>query len=384
MNELAYVLITPYALLKSRTGGILARILSNTDLELRAVSMFAPSDSMVDEYISALWQDKQSKEIKDLFSRYVEQNLRAENPSQISNRCVFLLFEGEDAANAIKRAAGFVTARSYGDTVRVTYGDYITHGETIVYFEPAVLCAPSSDAARSHLKVFKKYARTDSGVITRALPKCEIRNDCQTTLVMVKPDNFGKKSTRPGNIIDMFSRTGLYIVGAKLVRFSVAQAQEFYKPLKKIFEKKLEQTVSDQLEAILDRGLPFPVYANDVAAFARRLRKNNALYQFNQIIEYISGLDPALVPPSEYARPGKERCLVLLYYGEDAVSKIRQVLGATDPSEAVEGTVRSEFGHDVLKNGVHASDSPKNALRESKIVGLVGCGDSEMEKLIPY
>ncbi len=384
MDELAYVLITPYALLKSRTGGILARILSNNDLELRAVKMFAPSDKMVDDYIAAMRQDDQSEKIKDLFCRYVEQNLRAENPSQISNRCVFLLFEGEDAANVIKKAAGFVTQRSFGDTVRVTYGDYITHGDTIIYFEPAVLCAPSSEAAHNHLRVFKKHARSDSGVISRALPKCEIRKECETTLVMVKPDNFGKKSTRPGNIIDMFSKTGLYIVGAKLVPFSVAQAEEFYRPLKKIFESKLETVVQEQLEAVLDRGLPFPVYADDVAAFAKRLRKNNASFQFNQIIEYITGIDPTLAPLSDYDKPGKERCLVLLYYGENAIRKIRDLLGATDPTEAVEGTVRSEFGHDVLKNGVHASDSPRNALRERKIVGLMGNEENELEKIIPY
>jgi nucleoside diphosphate kinase len=62
--------------------------------------------------------------------------------------------------------------------------------------------------------------------------------------------------------------------------------------------------------------------------------------------------------------------MVLIYEGENAVEKIRDVLGPTDPTKAPGGTVRREFGHDVMINTAHASDSPDNAKREMKIVKI--------------
>ncbi|MCX7010633.1 MAG: nucleoside-diphosphate kinase, partial [Kiritimatiellaeota bacterium] len=54
--------------------------------------------------------------------------------------------------------------------------------------------------------------------------------------------------------------------------------------------------------------------------------------------------------------------------GPSAVDKIRSILGPTDPSKAQPGSVRREFGRDVMVNAAHASDSPENAAREMKIV----------------
>ena len=59
-----------------------------------------------------------------------------------------------------------------------------------------------------------------------------------------------------------------------------------------------------------------------------------------------------------------------MYEGEDAVGKIRDVLGPTDPTKAPDGTVRREFGSDVMVNTAHASDSPENARREMRILGM--------------
>jgi len=384
MNELAYVLITPYSLLKSRTGGIIARILTNNDLDLLAVKMYAPSDAMVDEYINVLSQDPLTAHNRELFSRYIQENLRRDNPSNISNRCVLLLFRGENAANIIKRAVGYVTHKSKGNTVRTTYGDYIAHGDSVVYFEPAVLCAPDDESAKRHLRVFKKYAMGDGGVITSSVPESVKRKNCQTTLVMLKPDNFRKRSSRPGHIIDLFSQTGLYIVGAKLVRFSVTQAIEFYKPLRAIFETKLEPLVERYLRKALDASLPFTVTDEDMGYTVRRLRKNNADYEFNRIVEYITGVNPQSISPELYDQPAKERCLALLYHGVCAIPKIRLILGDTNPQTAGGGTVRRDYGQDILRNGVHASDTPRNAVRERKIVGLFGGEPSELDKLIPY
>jgi len=49
-QQLAYVIITPYSLHKSRTGGILSRLISRTGLDLVAARMFAPSSELVQEY----------------------------------------------------------------------------------------------------------------------------------------------------------------------------------------------------------------------------------------------------------------------------------------------------------------------------------------------
>jgi nucleoside diphosphate kinase len=201
---------------------------------------------------------------------------------------------------------------------------------------------------------------------------------------MLKPDTFRKHSSRPGNIIDYFSRTGLFIVGAKLVRFSIAQAEDFYGPLKKIFETKLAGLVRNRLDHCFKSGLPFTVGTDELNQMTEILRKRNALYEFNRIIQYITGLSPEEVPPGEYNKPGQETCLALLYYGVNAVAKIRDRLGATNPQEADYGTVRREFGHDILHNGAHASDAPDSAVRERKIVGLKGDEPSELDEIIRY
>ncbi len=56
-----------------------------------------------------------------------------------------------------------------------------------------------------------------------------------------------------------------------------------------------------------------------------------------------------------------------VFEGEDAVERIRKVMGATDPAKAEAGTIRSEFGLDVQRNSTHASDSPENAEKEIKL-----------------
>ena len=65
------------------------------------------------------------------------------------------------------------------------------------------------------------------------------RADVQQTLVLIKPDNFRFPSARPGNIIDLFSRSGLRIIGAKVHRMSVAEAEEFYGPVRDVLRTKL-------------------------------------------------------------------------------------------------------------------------------------------------
>lgn len=67
----------------------------------------------------------------------------------------------------------------------------------------------------------------------------------------------------------------------------------------------------------------------------------------------------------EYSMSGPVVAMIL--EGEGAVKRLRQVIGATDPAKAEPGTIRREFGLEVLKNVIHAADSPENAGREMRI-----------------
>jgi nucleoside diphosphate kinase len=62
--------------------------------------------------------------------------------------------------------------------------------------------------------------------------------------------------------------------------------------------------------------------------------------------------------------------VALVYRGIDAIAKIREVLGPTDPSKAPPGSIRKEFGQTVMINAAHASDSPENARREMEIIRM--------------
>jgi nucleoside-diphosphate kinase len=53
-----------------------------------------------------------------------------------------------------------------------------------------------------------------------------------------------------------------------------------------------------------------------------------------------------------------------VFEGDNAIERIRQIMGATDPARAAAGTIRQEFGLDVQRNATHASDSPENAEKE--------------------
>jgi len=79
----------------------------------------------------------------------------------------------------------------------------------------------------------------------------------------------------------------------------------------------------------------------------------------------MSGHAPSELPEAEWTNPGTEKCIALVYEGVNAVAKIRDVLGPTDPSKAPPGSIRREFGSTIMVNAAHASDSPENARREN-------------------
>lgn len=376
-QELAYALITPYSLLKSRTGGIIGRLMVLGDMELVGVHMFAPGDAFVDEYLETVREQSHFEpQLRDAMLQYIDENFRPDNAMGISNRTLLLLFKGEDARETLWRnAIGRLSSEPRGDTVRGTYGDFVSYPSgDVKFFEPAVLTAVNLDCNMRQLDIFARYARSDGGVVESAV-KLPPDARPETTLVILKPENFSKKSVKPGNIVDIFSKTGLFIVGAKLVRLSVAQAMEFYGPLLDIFPDRLKGNLARTIKEALSAALNFEVADDAIAQTAELLKNAHARQEFNQIVEYMTGLNPARVPPEESVRPGRQRTLALLYHGVDAVNKIRERLGPTDPSKAPAGTVRSDFGATLMSNAAHASDSPENAGRERRIIGFTGAED---------
>lgn len=134
------------------------------------------------------------------------------------------------------------------------------------------------------------------------------------TLVLIKPDGLTKSLT--GNVLTRLSETKLDIVGAKIVQVSRELAEEHYKELK---EK------------------PF----------------------FDDLIKYIMG---------EYH---KKKVMALVYAGENAIGKVREICGTTNPEEADAVSIRGAYGRitttGVFENVIHASADSTDAEREIKL-----------------
>ena len=122
----------------------------------------------------------------------------------------------------------------------------------------------------------------------------------QKTFVILKPDCMEQRHV--GNVIDRFEKAGFTIVGCKMMRLSSAKLREHY------------AHVADK---------PF----------------------YPEIEAFMS------------SRP----VIVIGLKGEDVVVKIRDLLGPTDSRKAAKGTIRGDFGTEMMKNVVHASDSDENA-----------------------
>lgn len=168
----------------------------------------------------------------------------------------------------------------------------------------------------------------------------------------------------------MLSRTGLRIVGCKVYRMSVAEALEFYGPVQGALRKKLAPKIGEKAKSILEKEFNFEMDSSAIESLTEAVGKDFADDQFYRIIEFMSGRRPANCPESELNDPGLVKCLVLIYEGEDAINKIRTVLGPTDPTKAPGGTVRRDFGSDVMVNTAHASDAPESVLREMGVIQI--------------
>lgn len=381
-QQLAYVIVTPYTLSKSRTGGILARLITRTGLELVGARMFAPSAELAKRYADVIvsTDDPQDRKIQELIRDYVVRNFTPDPKTGLRRRVMVLLFQGEDAVRKVRSVVGNINPeRRTGETIRDTFGDYILdESGGVRYFEPAVLAAPNLGEAQQKARIWAQFSDADGGLLEKTITYAPDEKP-QRTLVLIKPDNFRFPTGRPGNVIDFFSRTGLYIVGIKVHRMSVADAMEFYGPVKEVLRTKLKDVVGGKARVALEKELGFSIPPAEASKLGDILGPLFGENQFENIVKFMSGRAPSECDSTVLHEPGTEKCIALVYEGVNAVNKIRDVLGPTDPSKAPPGSIRREFGSNIMVNAAHASDSEENAKRE---IGIVRVAENTFRQAI--
>ncbi len=339
-DELSYAIITPYSMRKSRTGGIVGRLISRTGLDLVGGRMFAPSPELAKRYSETIVTETDLHHLatQELLREYVLKNFTGNIQGQ-PPRVLLLVFRGPDAVEKMHRTVGHIVhERTSGETIRDTFGDYITDDSgKVTYFEPGVLTAFEPRAVERDLKLWSEFSDRDGGILDHVITY-PTDGKIEKTLVLIKPDNFKFPNLRPGGVIEVFSRSGLHIIGFKVHRMSVGQAEQFYGPVLSVLEQKLGPASGHE--------------------------------NWEGIVEFMAGRKPSKCPPEKRNVPGTEKSIAIVYQGIDAVSKIRDVLGPTDPAKAPPGSIRREFGQTIMINAAHASDSAENAEREMAIVQI--------------
>jgi nucleoside diphosphate kinase len=381
-EELSYVIVTPHTLRKSRTGGILSRVLSRSGLDLVGARMFAPSAELVSKYAEGLVNDDPDPRhhaTQELIKNYVIEKFTPTNDG-VRPRVLLLVFKGEEAVAKIRSTVGhIVNERTSGETIRDTYGDYaIDEFDKVTYFEPAVLAPQDAKSARRDLKLWAQFSDSDGGLLESVIEH-PAGAKIEKTLVLIKPDNFRFPNARPGGVIDSFSRTGLYIIACKVHRMSVAQAEEFYGPVLEVLQDKLRGRTGEVSRKLLDAEFGLKLSAEVESKLGDLVGPIVGRDNWEQIVSFMSGIKPSDCPADRRNEPGTEKCIALCYQGVDAVRKIREVLGPTDPSKAPPGTIRREFGSTIMVNAAHASDSPENAQRE---MGIVKIAENNLRPLV--
>lgn len=370
-EELSYVLITPHSIRKSRTGAILSRLISRTALDLVAARMFAPSEPLATAFADSIVTSEQPSQrgVQELLRRYVTSNFSPSAGHQ--PRVLMLVFKGENAVEKIRGAVGHILHEDpTAHTIRDTFGDFVTdaNGE-VTYFEPAALAPRDAESAKRDLLLWAAHSDKEGGVLDAAV-QFPAGAKVEKTLVLIKPDNFRVPSTRPGGVMDVFSRSGLNIVGFKVHRMSVAQAEQFYGPVLEVLMDKLRERSGEQAAKALEDLFGLPLSSEVKTKLGDLLGPVNGRENWEQIVKFMAGRKPSDCPEELRNAPGTEKCIALVYQGVDAVRKTREVLGPTDPSKAPPGSIRREFGQTIMVNAAHASDAPENAAREMAIIQI--------------
>jgi nucleoside diphosphate kinase len=387
-NDLSYVLVTPYTIAKSRTGGVLSRLLSRTDLELVGAQMFTPDDAFAKQYANNLRERSPQNHVM-LLADYIEQNIAPSGGRP--HRSLLLLFRGKNPCEQLTATCGHLYTQNVevdalsGETVRDTYADMIfskNNPEEVSYFEPAVLTPRNLSEAEEGMLMMAKFLEGKGNIVRNLVYPNPSK--IEQTLVIIKPENWGDHTSRPGAVIDMFSRTGLRIVGIKIHRFSLAEAMDFYGPVEAVLKEKLSPAFGKRAKTLLEREFNFKLSDESAKIIAESFGVECAKDQFAQIIEFMSGKRPPSKDDGyrymeEIKKLDDPKCMILIYEGENAVKKIRDVLGPTDPLKAPKGTVRREFGSNVMVNTAHASDSIESYNREKDIVKI---NENSLAKII--
>ena len=367
-NELSYVMVTPYSIAKSRTGGVIARLLSRLDLELAGAQIILPDESFVNNYARIL-REQNIKDNITMLADYVEQNFISGGRP---HRVLILLFRGPDACRKLTDICGALHSENRGiesitgETIRDTYADLIIDSndpKKVTYFEPAVLTPRNQKEAAKDLELISRFLKGKENIVVNMeypeLAKIE------KTLVIIKPDNWNFASSRPGTILDMFSRTGMRIVGIKIHEFTQEEALDFYGPVEAALIEKLAPAFGGKAVEILEKEFDIGLSEETKNLLTNSIGMEYAESQFQKLIEFMSGIRPGSSENGAHVKT-----MILVYEGDNAVERIREVLGPTDPLKAPGGTVRREFGSNVMVNTAHASDSTESYSREAAIVKI--------------
>ena len=151
---------------------------------------------------------------------------------------------------------------------------------------------------------------------------------------------------------------------------SIAQAETFYGPVLEVLQDKLRGRTGEIARTVLEKELSLTLSDDVQSQLGDLLGPIHGRDSWEQIVKFMAGLRPSDCPADRREEPGTEKCIALCYQGVDAVRKIREVLGPTDPLKAPPGTIRREFGATIMVNAAHASDSAENASREMEIVQI--------------
>ena len=382
-KELAFVLINPYSIRKSRTGGIIARYLVQTDLKLVGARMFGASRELAGTLADYLeTYDPEDSEKCKLLASYVRSNYTPDLVLGRSHRSMMLLFEGENAVSKIYEITGSLRQTwGTGQSVRDTFGDFVRDAQTgkVLYFEPSVLVGPTVKVAGDVLKIWCRQFDSEAGIVRGASDVPE-GADVQRTLVLIKPENFRQPSLRAGNIMSLLSRSGLRIVAVKKFAMSVAQAEKFYEPVRANLRRIFPLIGKARAAQALSTAFGLSVDPDRLTSLCELIAPDFADFEFENIVEFMTGRKPSSCSDSIKQLKGTEECLAIVYEGVNAVNKVRDILGSTDPSKASCGTVRREFGTNIMVNAAHASDSAENAVREMAIIDIER--DTQFEEFI--
>src|SRR2546428_6554501 len=169
-EQLTYAIVTPYSMRKSRTGGIVGRLISRTGLDLVGGRMFAPGADLTKRYADTIVTetDPSHRATQQLIREYVLKNFTGKKNGQ-HPRVLFLIFRGPDAVEKIHHVVGHILhERTSGETIRDTYGDYITDDSgNVTYFEPGVLAAFDPKTVERDLKLWDEFSGSDGGILDR-------------------------------------------------------------------------------------------------------------------------------------------------------------------------------------------------------------------------